>query len=403
MTGGLARWQRRVKDLAGAGLLLAVPTRRQSLVHGWPDSEGNSLAMLHFLARNTPEPVVWLVSGPPSGPLVDRVVSELPGVRVRPQSSVRGFWAYLRSDLVFFTHPLYAASAPRRGRLFVNLWHGDGPKDLGVAAARVPGSSVVVAGTRLWGRYKSGYFGVPESDVLVVGNPRNDLLGQPPPDDRLARLGLDPTRPIVIWMPTFREWSGSGSAWSDTRRLSEVFDLAELAALFRDLRARIGMQVIVKPHPADSERFGSAGLELVTDADLAAAGVGLYELLGRADALITDYSSVWVDYLVTGRPVAMLCPDLAAYEAGRGFNVDDLERYLPSRVMSTTAELGTFLKSTPIGGPEAERKRQDAVEAIGAEVRPGACARLWTEVERRRPAARQRGIAPSSSGARTAS
>ena len=47
-------------------------------------------------------------------------------------------------------------------------------------------------------------------------------------------------------------------------------------------------------------------------------------MLAVTDVLITDYSSIFIDFLATGRPVLFYTPDLADYESSRGL-------YLPLR------------------------------------------------------------------------
>ena len=47
-----------------------------------------------------------------------------------PKASLRGLWAYLRAEAVFFTHGLYGSPRPTARKPIVNLWHGDGPKDV---------------------------------------------------------------------------------------------------------------------------------------------------------------------------------------------------------------------------------------------------------------------------------
>ena len=64
------------------------------------------------------------------------------------------------------------------------------------------------------------------------------------------------------------------------------------------------------------------------DAALAGQGLSLYPLLGAADVLLTDVSSVYVDFLLLNRPVIHTFADRAAYAANRGFTFDWTEEYL---------------------------------------------------------------------------
>ena len=98
--------------------------------------------------------------------------------------------------------------------------------------------------------------------------------------------------------------------------------MEELGPLLCALRNR-RIQLVVKPHPMDADRRRGQGIVTVTDEDLLRAGVTLYGLLGQSRGLVTDYSSVWVDYLLVDRPMAFLVPDRDRYD----------RRLLPSDVL----------------------------------------------------------------------
>lgn len=46
------------------------------------------------------------------------------------------------------------------------------------------------------------------------------------------------------------------------------------------------------------------------------------DILNAFDLLITDYSSIYIDYLLTSKPVMFLPYDIDEYSKGRGFNFD---------------------------------------------------------------------------------
>ena len=73
--------------------------------------------------------------------------------------------------------------------------------------------------------------------------------------------------------------------------------------------------------------------------------MGLYSLLGRADALITDYSSVYFDYLLLDRPIGFAVGDMKDYEGERGFTVDNPYEYMPGEKFSDGEGMLEFVRS----------------------------------------------------------
>lgn len=369
-------------------LLLCIPPRRQVLVYGWPDSEGNAVSLLRYLARSTDERrIVWLASGRPQDNA--QYAAWIGRVTVCDKRSVAGFWAYLRSDVVCFTHGLYSSPSPSRGRVFVNLWHGDGPKRTENPEFAVrPGATAVVGQTRLWGEKKAAEFGMPPSSLLAVGNPRIDDLVEPMTEAQLAAVRelLGPC--FILWMPTYRDSNGAGfREWSDGQRLSDTGQVASLDFYAQQAADTHGVVIAVKPHPMDRDTYaGVAGLRTLTDDALSEIGISLYQLLGVSSGLITDYSSVWTDFLVVDRPILLFCPDYDEYAATRGFNVPDLRAITPGRLVTDVTGLGEFVAEVAQGRDPDRPLRRTVIEQIGGVTEAGASRRLWQAVsEFRRP------------------
>ncbi|MDP9417443.1 MAG: CDP-glycerol glycerophosphotransferase family protein, partial [Actinomycetota bacterium] len=188
-------------------LLRVLPPRRHAVVHGWPDNEANAVEVVRALRRRYSGTVYWSLDDPSfRGPAPAAAELADPRIRRVRRRSLRALAAYVTAEVTFFTHGLYTAVKPPRTRLVVNLWHGDGPK--ATRQSHLVRSTVVVSGTQLWGRYKGELFGVGPGDVAVVGNPRVDEFDEELPGDALPRLGLSGDRPIVLWLPTYREARG---------------------------------------------------------------------------------------------------------------------------------------------------------------------------------------------------
>ncbi len=377
------RLRTRAKLRALGWLLAVAPARPYAVVSGSPDIEGNSVELVRALASRMP--VRWLVADPPEE--LRWLLDGAPGadrVRMVPKGSRAAFLSYLGARYVFFTHGLYGSPQPPRRKVFVNLWHGDGPKRRrGFAHIR---STVVVGGTELWGRRRGDTFGVGRDHALVTGNPRIDQLHRPCDEATLAALGVSPGQRLVLWLPTYRRTHYRGRRvghvrnWSDGDELSASEQVSELLREVVGCARERGVTLAVKPHPLDGDRFGGTGMALLTDADLLEHRTTLYSLLGSTVGLITDYSSVWTDYLALDRPIGYYVPDLAEYDADRGLNVVDYSSVMAGPRLATIADFKAFIRDCLDEPDEPRAHRRRVAERIGAETRPGAAERLLVEL-----------------------
>lgn len=335
-----------------------VPTSRRVVVSAYPETEGNAGELLAALLRRYDGQVVWLRE--PAGPHAD--LPDHPRLTVVDKASAAGVRHYLRAEAVFFTHGLYGSPRPSRRKPIVNLWHGDGPKATrpgGDAGSLIP-STYLVSGTELFGALKARAFELPEERLLVTGNPRTDQLWRAPDPDALADLGI--TGDFVLWMPTFRSTRATGVTRSWSEGGGDV-GVEDVAPLVEGLRAR-GVQLVVKPHPLDAEERRGPGIVTVTNDDLARVGVPLYSLMGRSRGLVTDYSSVWVDYLLLDRPIAFWVPDRDSYT--RSLAPADVLDWLPGELVEPgSAPFSRFLADLDADGGEDAVLRKEVAARIG--------------------------------------
>jgi CDP-glycerol glycerophosphotransferase (TagB/SpsB family) len=370
---------RSVRRFVLQALVRVLPASNHTVVAGWPDEEGNSVEVVRALPSHTDGPVYWLVDSEPSELiwLLDGVAGK-ERVRLLRKRSMAGVFAYATARTVFFTHGLYGCPRPPKRKTFVNLWHGDGPKrtDTQHESSQIP-SSYVVAGTELWGQYKADFFGVPRTRLLVTGNPRIDQFARPLTDHQVEALGIPAERPLVLWLPTYRSAHGpAGQRWDDSNYLSASSEVREQWCAALAEVNRLGLTVVVKPHPLDADSFAETGLSVVTNKDLRGVHGSLYQLLARASGLITDYSSAWTDFLTLDRPICFYCPDLDEYADMRGLNVPDLSALLPGPLLERPDELAPFLRWCLEEPENSVGLRRESVRRVGAETQLGATARL---------------------------
>lgn len=298
---------------------------------------------------------VWLSKDPETVATLREAGYEAHRIR-----SLRGTWLRLRAGVAAVTHsPRDVGVGAIGGATLVNLWHGVPLKTIGFDAEFRDSPRVVRRAYRAFARrfdmvvapspmavhqLHTG-LGVPRDRIRVLGYPRHDRLagavpaGDPGGPSALEERLSDADEPLVLYLPTFREHG------------ADIADRIDLAALDRRL-ASIDARLFVKPHPV--ERVSSAeDLDHVSTLD----GVDdIYTLLDAFDVLVTDYSSVFLDYLLLDRPIVFHAPDLETYRADRGFYYD-YESFVPGPVADDTDSLLDHLVEAVESDPHAARRR----------------------------------------------
>jgi CDP-glycerol glycerophosphotransferase (TagB/SpsB family) len=268
--------------------------------------------------------------------------------------SPRGLWYALRAGVyIFDCRVMDVSSVASSGAVKVNLWHGvplkmierDIAQSNNALAQANHGSPLVRAANKvlrpqLSERYDyilgtsratcerfAGAFGVPTSQVINGGYPRTDVLlsreenprFRMPEEERVIEqcraYRREGTR-VLLYMPTFRDWR------NDTDRVIPI-DWAALDTLLQ----QHGGALFCKLHPNDQARLPDlAGLSRV---HLIPSSVDPYPILRHTDALMSDYSSIFFDYLLLDRPVVFYPYDLDDYRKYSRALYDDYDTVTP--------------------------------------------------------------------------
>ena len=244
----------------------------------------------------------------------------------------------------------------------MQLTHGVGPKTMGYSKREVDVEALdretrtyahVVCSSDLEATFWSAACRVPLSDIWPVGAPRNDLIiGEPDAALALAHPVLAGT--TALYAPTFRDWA----LLPDYLPIPGM-PLSPLVTLLE----RYDVTLLIRPHyyEADAARatIAQVGSPRVQAADDTIFG-DTDALLQHVDVLITDYSSIYMDFLLLDRPMIFKPVDLQEYESTRAFLFDYADTTPGAKV--TTAE--AFLSAL-----EAELSGSDPYRADRARVR----------------------------------
>ena len=266
-----------------------------------------------YVVRTHPEwDVVWAFTEP------EKHVSE--GFRSVKYGSLRYFYELSTSRLFVTNYRTTRSHLKRAGQYYLMTWHSSLRLKMieRDAETRVPPSYVAMAKADsakidllLSGcRFSDGIFRRAfwyDGEIMPSGTPRNDLFFGPEASrvqlEVRRRLQIADGERLLLYAPTFRETGREAGCRLDFGRLAQ--SLSE---------TRGGTwRILVKRHPhmrsASDAQPGEHGVLDVTDYD------DMQELLLAADVLVTDYSSLMFDFVLTRRPCLLYVPDLDSYLA----------------------------------------------------------------------------------------
>lgn len=286
----------------------------------------NSRYLFEYVKENLPEITPLFVINDPE--LRNSLSSKYEKQYFIETESIQGIRQALSAG-VWFTSaglPAYGTGLHKK-RLIINLWHGVPLKKIALLdpnlkkAARIYFKKIfsenytcILTTSHELIPLMARSFAVSEDKIKVWGQPRNDGLFQK--NDCREILGqLFPDLPeytkTVLYAPTFRDY-GQVQLFP-----FKDFDQEQLEAFLEEknmllfIRTHVAEQGSAAPYLGKRIRFlGNEQAEDVTG------------ILNIFDCLITDYSSIYIDYLLTDKPMIFLPYDRQQYLDGRGMNFD---------------------------------------------------------------------------------
>lgn len=342
--------------------LIVPPSPRRLCYTSFPDYSDNSYFIYrHALLERKNLVHIWLLIDMHAAPTIRRDFIEFGGkerghsLHIAKHGSLHGYWLYLRSQYVFHTHGTYRFAHWTFRREVVSLWHGMPIKRIAHLDLAIPNQSVAFGTRHIASSYFYKYiiacaFKVPSEIVSVCGLPRcdalrSDYVAQKDRDDIFSILDIPKNKKFILWMPTFRtEVSSTASPQSFFDDLSQ-----ETLQTFDHLCSVYSCVVVIKLHPSDplnhsNVDFDYKNLRLEKAEKWLGYEIPLYEVIAASDALISDVSSVLIDYLVTGRPIGVLGFDPTTYARGLAFPIDLLFRSGRFNVLSDETSINSFFE-----------------------------------------------------------
>ena len=96
---------------------------------------------------------------------------------------------------------------------------------------------------------------------------------------------------------------------------------------------------------------------------LDANDIPLYKFVALSDGLISDYSSIAIDYLLVDKPIAFTLDDYDLYKESRGFVFENPLDYMPGHHIYNFNDLRVFIECIATG-KDSYKEERDRVRKV---------------------------------------
>ncbi|WP_368894033.1 CDP-glycerol glycerophosphotransferase family protein [Kluyvera ascorbata] len=307
-----------------------------------PDYSGNAKALSEYITENirTYE-VVWSLSA---------VSIDEYDFKIVRKGTLKELYYYLTSKFIFTTHNEMIGPVSSN-QIYISLWHGMPFKKIGYLgefeyAKMRDYSANRIATSEIMRSIISASFREKANKVYITGQPRNDYLFKPISLKKMG-LNIENKKKIIMYAPTFRmnvedqKYSDGNEITDDNFLRVDDFGMKELDSHLMDNDCHL----LLKLHPYEEKYFEninelSSNISIIRSQELIKQNIDVNQLLAVADVLITDYSSMYFDYLILNRPIIFLVPDLNDYRKSRGgFTLEPFDFWTPGEKVKNQASL----------------------------------------------------------------
>lgn len=239
-----------------------------------------------------------------------------------------------------------------RKTVIVQLWHGQGILKKFVLDTELEASvrksalkcaekyNYVVVSSENIVPICAGAFGVEKEKCLPFGQPASDALYKNTSTHFYDTFPELKGKKTVLYAPTFRDDRAAD------KQILENFDVEKFN---KELGGEYSL--VIRLHPQIHTSVPEKGVYNATDYD------DVNELIRECDVLITDYSSICMEFSMLAKPMLFFAYDLEKYKNDRDLYFD-YESYVPGKVVKTFDELVEALKKNDFDSEKNKKFRE---------------------------------------------
>ena len=300
-----------------------IPLQNIILFESCPDLADNTKPVFEELLKrgyNNKYKFIWMCS--------DEIVSSYPkikNVKYYPAKKHKiGAWLLTNISKVCICCNRIVASTRKKQKSFY-LMHGTPLKDVSGYYTLPSKIDYIITESPGVINLVCQQFGCEISKAVPLGFPRNDVFGENDSLDLSSFFGH--YKKYIIWYPTVKQFIGGRD--TGIKPIPYMDNLESINAINEVMRKN-NYLLVIKPHFAQVtdliKKTKMSNIIYIDDSFFKSKKISSYKFISSCDALLTDYSSVFYDFLLVNKPIGFTWDDIEAYKKNVGL-VENYEWY----------------------------------------------------------------------------
>ncbi|HAQ17677.1 MAG TPA: hypothetical protein DCR40_00400 [Prolixibacteraceae bacterium] len=361
-----------------------IPKNHNNIVFiSRPDFSDNAKIMYDYVKYRTTKTIFWICFDKSTNIFLNNNLQ----IKSYYLFSIQGFSKYLRTKYIFTSSSsLWQIKAHSQKQY--ELWHGMPLKTvlcMGEEHAKPHRYASTVtkrfATSTLTKAILSACFDFNAMKIEVTGQPRTDALFSKKQNLKIIYEDILCFKKIILYMPTYRQ----GYLDKNEGRTLDlnIFGLESFNYdSFIQFLEKNNILFLWKLHPFEESFFLNKytpqnNFRNLSHRLLINNGLDINEVLGEIDILVTDYSSIYIDFLLTDKKMIFLPIDLEIYKEKRGFILEPYEYWTPGPKVHS--QLG--LENEIISSKDEYSEQRVTIRNLLHQFNDGnSCERIWSSI-----------------------
>lgn len=295
----------------------------------FPDYGGNAKALYEYMKEKYDFNITWIVYNEES---VDILKSKnINAILI----GTKEFKKYIPTTDVFFTTQGNLDGDKTDKSLYIELWHGVGPKPVGYLCDNPSEQDIkgynnirkivdyIIVPNDYWKVIFASTFHVESKRIKSLGLPILDYFKYSDGRKNLAKIlniDINKYKKIIFYMPTYKKGFNHNDV--DNLNVNNIFNFEKYHEEDLDKFLKENNYLLcVKRHPGEKNKFNDIetdNIKNITENSLINNDLSINEVINACDLMISDYSSIITEFVFLNKPVLYAINDLEEYTKNRG-------------------------------------------------------------------------------------